>query len=81
VAHRVAPEAEAELDDIWFYIAKESGSIEIADRTIDFITARFFLLAAAPTWAADAMKICVPACGVLPRASMSSSTALKMRTC
>jgi plasmid stabilization system protein ParE len=35
VAHRVAPEAEVELDDIWFYIAGASGSFEIADRFID----------------------------------------------
>jgi toxin ParE1/3/4 len=26
MAHRVAPEAEAELDNIWYYVAKESGS-------------------------------------------------------
>jgi len=25
MAHRVAREAEAELDDIWYYIAKESA--------------------------------------------------------
>jgi hypothetical protein len=31
MAHRVAPQAEAELDDIWYYVAKESGSIEIAE--------------------------------------------------
>jgi plasmid stabilization system protein ParE len=29
MAHRVSPRAEADLDDIWFYTAKESGSIEI----------------------------------------------------
>jgi toxin ParE1/3/4 len=46
--HRVAPEAEAELDDIWYYIAKESDSIEIADRMVDSITDRFFLLARFP---------------------------------
>jgi hypothetical protein len=45
MAHRVAPQAEAELDDIWYYVAKESGSIEIADRLIDSITERFYLLA------------------------------------
>jgi hypothetical protein len=38
MAHRVAPEAEAELDNIWYYVAKESGSVEIADRLIDSIT-------------------------------------------
>jgi plasmid stabilization system protein ParE len=32
MAARLAPEAEAELDDIWYYIARESHSIEIADR-------------------------------------------------
>ena len=46
--HRIAPEAEAELDDIWYYIAKESDSIEIADRMVDSITDRFFLLARFP---------------------------------
>ena len=48
MAHRVAPQAEAELDDIWYYVAKESGSIEIADRLIDSITERFYLLARYP---------------------------------
>ena len=48
MAPRIAPEAEAELDGIWYYIAKESGSIEIADRVIDSVTDRFFLLARFP---------------------------------
>ena len=46
--HRLAPEAAAELDDIWYYVAKESGSIEIADPLIDSLTDRFFLLARHP---------------------------------
>jgi toxin ParE1/3/4 len=46
--HRVAPRAESDLDDIWYYVAKESSSIEIANRLIDSITARFFLLARFP---------------------------------
>jgi toxin ParE1/3/4 len=45
MAHRVAPRAGADLDDIWYYVAQESGSIEIANRLIDSITDRFFLLA------------------------------------
>src|SRR5205809_4715874 len=45
---RLLPEAEAELDDIWLYIARESGSIEIANRLIDTITERFWLLARYP---------------------------------
>src|SRR5215471_10230040 len=48
MAHRLAPEAEADLDDIWYYTEKESGSIEIADRLIDSIAERFFLLATHP---------------------------------
>ncbi len=48
MAHRLSPAAEAELDDIWYYIAKESQSIEIADRMVDSITDRFFLLATHP---------------------------------
>jgi toxin ParE1/3/4 len=48
MAHRVAPQAEAELDNIWYYVAKESGSIGIADRLIDSITERFYLLACHP---------------------------------
>jgi hypothetical protein len=35
MAHRIAPSAETDLDDIWLYVAKESGSIEIANRLID----------------------------------------------
>jgi plasmid stabilization system protein ParE len=30
MAHRVAPRAEADLDDIWLYVAKESASMEAA---------------------------------------------------
>jgi len=48
MGHRLAPQAEAELDDIWYYVAKQSGSIEIADRVVDSITDRFFLLARYP---------------------------------
>ena len=48
MAHRLAPEAETELDDIWYYIAKESRSIETADRVVDSITDGFFLLSVYP---------------------------------
>jgi toxin ParE1/3/4 len=48
VAHRVAPRAEADLDDIWLYVAKESGSMETASRLIDSITERFVFLAGFP---------------------------------
>lgn len=34
MAHRVSPQAVADLDDIWYYVAKESGSIETANHLI-----------------------------------------------
>jgi len=48
MAHRLAPRAETDLDEIWCYVAKGSGSIEIANRLIDSITDRFFLPASFP---------------------------------
>jgi toxin ParE1/3/4 len=48
MAHRVAPRAEADLDDIWLYVAKESGSMEVATQLIDSITDRFLFLARFP---------------------------------
>jgi len=48
MAHRISPLAEADLDDIWYYIATQSGSVEAADRLIDSLTRRFLLLANHP---------------------------------
>ncbi len=45
---RLLPEAEAELNGIWLYLARASGSIEIANRLIDTITERFWLLGQSP---------------------------------
>lgn len=41
------PEAESDLDSIWLYVARES-SIETANRLIDALTDRFWLLARNP---------------------------------
>jgi toxin ParE1/3/4 len=48
MAHQVAPQASADLDNIWYYVANDSGSSEIADQVIDSITDRFFLLGGHP---------------------------------
>lgn len=48
MAHRRTPQADADLDEIWYYIASNSDSLDIADRFIDSITDRFFLLARHP---------------------------------
>jgi toxin ParE1/3/4 len=48
MAHRLAPRAEEDLDDIWLYVAKESGSMDVATRLIDSIMERFLFLASFP---------------------------------
>ena len=48
MGRRVAAEARAELDAIWYNIVKESGSIAAADGVVDAITDRFFLLGQYP---------------------------------
>jgi len=48
MAHRLSRQAEAELDDIWYYVAKKSGSIGIADRLIESVNERFYLLSRYP---------------------------------
>jgi toxin ParE1/3/4 len=48
MAHYLAPGAKSDLDDIWYYIAKESGRPELADRLINTITDRFQILTAHP---------------------------------
>ena len=47
MAHRLAPEAESDLDELWYYVAG-NGSVEIADRLVDSLTSTFFLLAKYP---------------------------------
>ena len=46
--HRIAPIAESDLDEIWIYTAKESGSIEIANRLTDTIAERFHAIGRFP---------------------------------
>lgn len=48
MAHIRSPEADLDLDEIWDYAATNSGSASIADRLIDSITGRFFLLSGHP---------------------------------
>ena len=48
MAFRLSPEAEVELDGIWLYIARQSRSIEIANRLIDAIADRCWLLGQHP---------------------------------
>ena len=45
---RVAPQAETDLDGIWYFLAVQSSSVDVADRVIESNTARFVLLARQP---------------------------------
>ena len=46
MGHLRTPQADSDLDEIWYYTAARSRSVEIADRLIDSITDRFFFLLA-----------------------------------
>jgi hypothetical protein len=46
MAHQVSKRAERDLKSIAYYIATESGNIEIAERQVDVIIERLELLAA-----------------------------------
>lgn len=48
MGHVRSPQADSDLDSIWYYIASESSSVDIADRLVDSITERFLLLANYP---------------------------------
>lgn len=48
MAHRVSAKAADDLDEIWLYVAEESGSIERADRLIRALADRFYLLSDYP---------------------------------
>ena len=57
MAHRLVPEAEAKLDDMWWYIARKSGSVDIADGlSIPLLTASIFWLVIR-LWGAAGTKI------------------------
>jgi plasmid stabilization system protein ParE len=45
---RLAPEAEADLDDIWLHIARGIGNFDIATRVVEQITEHFWVLARYP---------------------------------
>jgi toxin ParE1/3/4 len=48
MAHRLAPQARAELSNIWAYIVEEGGSVAAADGVIDALTERFYQLSQYP---------------------------------
>jgi len=48
MGHLRSPQADSDLDNIWYFVASESGNIEIADRIVESLTDRFFLLSQYP---------------------------------
>ena len=57
MAHRLSARAETDLDEIWYYVAQASGSIEVAGRLVDSITDRFSFWAGSPIWGGPATTI------------------------
>ncbi|MGH9397231.1 MAG: type II toxin-antitoxin system RelE/ParE family toxin [Terriglobia bacterium] len=47
-ALRISPEAEADLDDVWLYMARESQSVDRADHFLDCFSTFFLRLAENP---------------------------------
>jgi plasmid stabilization system protein ParE len=48
VALRLAPDAEADLANIWSHVATESREVDVADRLIKASTDHFFILSRHP---------------------------------
>lgn len=48
MAIRFGPQVEAEIDTIWIHVAKESGSLDTADRLVESITDHLYLLSRHP---------------------------------
>jgi toxin ParE1/3/4 len=48
MSYRLSSAGEAQLDDIWLHIARESGSVDTAIRIVQNIIDRFWLLAKQP---------------------------------
>ncbi len=61
---RVAPQAEAGLDEIWYFLTTQSSNIDVADRVIDSIAARVALLARTRTSAVAVTRTCDERCAV-----------------
>ena len=80
MAHRVASDAEADLQAIWYYVATESSSVAIADRLIDSLTNRFLLLATHSYLGRSRVQDFGFEARSFPVASTSSSTSSKAQT-
>ena len=81
MAYRLAKRAEADLEDIAYYIAKESGRLETAKRVIESITDDFTCLGPIPTPAEPGTTIWARAAEAFRPTDISSSTASPGGTC
>jgi plasmid stabilization system protein ParE len=79
MAVRFGTQVEADHDGIWAYVAKESGSVDFANRVIDSITDHFFLLSRHPQLGRRRDDDLRRACEPCQSADMSSFTALRIR--
>jgi plasmid stabilization system protein ParE len=80
MGHRRTPQADSDLDDIWYYVATKSASLDAAGRFVDSLTDRFFLLASHPHIGRARGEDLRPGEG-FPWESTSSSTVSRIKTC
>lgn len=48
MGYRLSPEAETDLDDIWLFVARESQNVDTANKVIDQLVARLWILGQHP---------------------------------
>jgi hypothetical protein len=57
---------DSDLDDIWYYVAVHSGSIDVADRLIDAIAERLLSHRQPSTLGTGGMRTCGQGCAAFP---------------
>ena len=78
MAHLRAQSVDSDLDDIWYPLARESGSADRADRFVASLTERFYLLSRNP-WIGRSRDDYAPACVLSLCFSKPSFTASGMK--
>jgi plasmid stabilization system protein ParE len=79
--HRLTLRVTADLDEIWEYLIRQTGSEAIADRQIDAITNRIYLLSNQPRLGRARERTSVEAGEASRSATASLCTASSAMTC
>lgn len=80
MGYLLLPEAESDLDGIWLHIARDAGNAAAADRLLDALADRFWLLGQHPEIGRRRDQTCGRACAVFRLENTLSSTGFKQAT-